>query len=158
METTETPAEGKTFKGSCHCKFITYTVKLSAEQLEKRTVGRCNCTVCLKAGLTGIRVPRENFTLLTPSSFAECKDYRINPAHNIHKYFCGTCGVHVVGEGEFEWKGQTHQFFQFYVTTLEQPQEGLDLSTWKISYVDGRNDRFDLMRSHEEGPFPGGLI
>jgi hypothetical protein len=146
----------RTFHGSCHCKFITYSVAIAQSRLDNPRAGRCNCTICLKQGYTGIRIPRSDFHLISPSAFSQCKDYRMNPAHNIHKYFCGTCGIHVAAEGSFEWKGETIEFFHFNVATLEQPQDGLDLSQWKMSYTDGRNDRFENVR--DDVPWPGGVL
>jgi len=158
MATTEAETPKKTFTGSCHCKYITYKVAIPDSELQNPTAGRCNCTICLKQGWTSLRLPRSDFTLLTPSSLSECKDYRIHPEQNVHKYFCGTCGVHVVGEGAFEWKGQMHEFFQINLVTLDQPQEGLDLSQFKMRYVDGRNNKWDVVRGHEEGPHSGGVV
>lgn len=151
-------AEGpkKTFHGSCHCGFIKYTIALPESQLEIRTGRRCNCTVCLKQGMTSLGLPRSDFKLITPSSLAECKDYRINQENEIHKYFCGTCGVHVVGAGMFSVNGgEPREFFQINLVTLDQPQEGLDLSQWKIVYVDGRGDGFLKGSDH---PHPGGIL
>jgi len=79
----------------------------------------------------------------------------MNPEHDIHKYFCGDCGIHVVAEGKFEWKGQMIEFFQINAVTLDQPQEGLDLSQWEMIYVDGRNDKFEEVK---DVPFPGGVV
>jgi hypothetical protein len=156
MSTPETHSAKRTLRGSCHCQFIKYTVALPQSQLDKATAGRCNCTICLKQGFTGIRLPKSDFTLLSPSSVAEVKDYRVNVEHDIHKYFCGNCGIHVFAEGAFPWKGQMVEFFQINVVTLDQPQEGLDLSQWKMIYVDGRNDNFEAVRG--EKPFSGGVL
>ncbi|KAJ9602548.1 hypothetical protein H2200_013091 [Cladophialophora chaetospira] len=156
MSSTTSEEAKKTFHGSCHCKFITYTVSVPQSQLDNPRAGRCNCTICLKAGYTNVRIARTDFKLLTPASLAECKDYRIRPEQNIHKYFCGTCGIHVAQEGSFEWNGQVHEFFTFNLVTLEQPQDGLELSQWKFTYCDGRNDKFENI-SHD-GPLPGGVL
>lgn len=156
MSTAEPESAKKTFHGSCHCKFITYTVSLTKSQLENPRAGRCNCTICLKQGYTNLHAARSDFKLLTPATLAECKDYRINPKHNVHKYFCGNCGIHVCSEGSFEWKGQVIEFFTVNLVTLEQPQEGLDLSGWNFSYVDGRNDKWESVR--DDVPWPGGVL
>lgn len=82
-----------TFKGSCHCGFVTYTVAIDPSN---RDAGRCNCTWCQKPGCyTNLTVAPEDFTLLTPSSKEEMADY--NPKNlGIHRRFCSTCGTHVL--------------------------------------------------------------
>jgi hypothetical protein len=145
-----------TFNGSCHCGFIKYSVRLPQSTLDTRTGRRCNCTVCLKQGITSLGLPESDFKLISPSSLADCNDYRINADNEIHKYFCGTCGVHVVGAGQFPWQGQIRKFFQINLGTLDQPQKGLDLSQWKMVYVDGRNNGWE--KQWLDQPHPGGLV
>lgn len=83
-----------TFKGSCHCGFVTYTVAIDPSN---RKAGRCNCTWCQKPGYTNLSVSPEDFTLLTPSSKEEMGDY--NPkGNNHHRRFCPTCATHVLRE------------------------------------------------------------
>lgn len=55
------------------------------------------------------------------------------------------------GEG-----GQEVVFFAINLVTLDQPQEGLDLSTYKMEYCDGRNDNW--MAGMQEHPWPGGVV
>ncbi|KIW32510.1 uncharacterized protein PV07_04047 [Cladophialophora immunda] len=148
--------EKKTFKGSCHCGFIKYEAALALT--DPPTAGRCNCTICVKQGFTGIRLPREDFTLLSPASLSEARDYQFR-SPDIHKYFCGTCGIHVCGEGKFEFppgSGTMHEFFSINAVTLDQPQDGLDLSQFKMRYVDGRNDNWGA--GVKDVPWPGGAV
>ncbi|OAP60271.1 hypothetical protein AYL99_05273 [Fonsecaea erecta] len=154
-ENMSTPTgEKKTFTGSCHCGFIKYKVALALT--DPPTAGRCNCTICVKQGFTGIRLPREDFTLLSPASLSEARDYQFR-SPDIHKYFCGTCGVHVCGEGKFEYPpGTMHEFFSINAVTLDQPQDGLDLSTFKMRYVDGRNDNWGA--GVKDVPWPCGPV
>ncbi|KIY00864.1 uncharacterized protein Z520_03530 [Fonsecaea multimorphosa CBS 102226] len=159
-ESTPVPptAEKKTFTGSCHCGSIKYTASLTLT--DPPTAGRCNCTICLKQGFTGIRIPREDFTLLSPASLSSSpvRDYQFR-SRDVHKYFCGTCGVHVCGEGSFEFpagSGTVHEFFSINALSLDQPQEGLDLSTFKMRYVDGRNDNWAA--GMRDAPWPGGAV
>ena len=89
-----TGAEKPTFKGSCHCGFVTYTVAIDPNN---RSASRCNCTWCQKPAFTNLTVDRKDFTLLTPSSEGEMADY--NPkGSDAHRYFCGRCGTHVLRE------------------------------------------------------------
>lgn len=143
--------------GSCHCGFIKYRVTVALT--DPPTAGRCNCTICVKQGFTGIQLPnrRDDFELLSPSSFGEMSDYQTPRSEGkIHKYFCGRCGVHVVGEGEFEYQGQLHRFFSVNVTTIDQPQDGFDLSRLKIRYVDGLNNNWGA--GPKDVPWPGGAV
>ena len=95
-----------------HCKFITYTVSIAQSQLDNPRAGRCNCTICLKQGYTNLRLARSDFNLLTPASFSECKDYRMIPGHNVHKYFCGNCGIHfAAGGGLLTGRARLSTFF-----------------------------------------------
>ena len=148
------PTEKKTFTGSCHCGFIKYTAALPVEA--NPTAGRCNCTICLKQGFTSKRLDSpDDFTLLSPASVSEVKDYQMR-SKDVHKRFCGTCGIHVWGEGQYEFQGAVHKFFTINALTLDQPQEGLDLSTWKMMYVDGRNDNWAA--GPKDTPWPGGCV
>lgn len=147
-----TPAK-KVFTGSCHCGFIKYTAGIALT--DTPTASRCNCTICLKQGYTGIRVSPEDFTLLSPESVSQVKDYQMR-SKDIHKYFCGTCGIHVWSQGEFVYEGKTYPLFSINILTLDQPQDGLDLSTFKIQYLDGRNDNW--MTGPRDVPWPGQCI
>lgn len=144
----------KTYTGSCHCGFIKYRVALSLPTDEAPTATRCNCTICLKGGNANIRpASPEDFTLITPSSPAEVKDYQMR-SPDIHRYFCGTCGIHVWAAGQYEFGGVVEKFFTVNLLTLDQPQDGLDLSTFKLQYWDGRNDNWT--GGLRDVPWPGG--
>jgi hypothetical protein len=128
--TEETPK--KTFKGSCHCKAVTYTIDI-AVPLE---VSRCNCTVCTKTSWTSLRTDKSNFKLLTPASLDELPNYQPN-IKTVNRHRCPTCGVHVVAYGVYEFSGKPFDFFSLNAATLDQPQEGLDLTTAKVTYYNG---------------------
>jgi hypothetical protein len=42
------------------------------------------------------------------------------------------------------------------IVTLDQPQEGLELSEWKIRYCDGLHD--NQMAGLRDGPWSGGVL
>jgi len=153
-----TTANKKSFIGSCHCGAIRYKVSLALPAPPAQpTASRCNCTICQKQGFTGVRIddPTHDFTLLSPASLDQLSDYQFR-SPDIHNYFCGRCGVSVLGAGKFEYQNQVHELFKLNVLTLEQPQEGLDLSTFKIKYWDGRNDNW--MAGQKDMPWPGGCL
>ena len=145
----------QTFHGSCHCDAIKYTLNLSSDFLSNPTAGRCNCTICQKAGFTSLTIPASSFTLTSPASKSELSDYQPNNK-NGHLYFCDKCGVQVVREGNYEYMGQKHEIFSVNLLTVDQPQEGIDLSKFKIKYVDGLHDNW--MAGAKDQPWSGGCI
>jgi hypothetical protein len=150
-----TPSPRKIFHGGCHCGFIRYAVSLSLPSTP--TVTRCNCTFCLKTSFTSTRLPglEEDFKLISPSSFEEIPDYQFG-SKRTHHYFCEKCGVQVCGKGEYEFEGQHVKFFTLNVLTLDQPQDGLDLSQWKVGYWDGRTNNWT--GGQRDVPWPNGFI
>ncbi|EXJ79126.1 hypothetical protein A1O3_08627 [Capronia epimyces CBS 606.96] len=147
-----TPAK-RPFTGGCHCGSIKYEATILLTDHPVAT--RCNCTICLKQGFTGVQLDPQDFRLLSPESFSQIKDYQFR-SKDVHKYFCDTCGIHVVGRGQFEYEGSVHHFFALNILTLDQPQEGLDLARFKIKYVDGKNDNFKA--GARDVPWPWGCV
>jgi hypothetical protein len=155
MADTALPSK-RTFTGSCHCGFVRYEAALSSPSPPgPHVASRCNCTICLKTGYTGFHLAPDDFTLRSPASFDELSDYQFR-SKDIHRYFCKTCGVQVCSSGKYEYGGTVVDFFGINILTLDQPQEGLDLSQWKIVYYDGRNDNW--MEGTKDVPWPGGCI
>jgi hypothetical protein len=150
-----TPAK-QTFTGSCHCGFVKYKAALPVT--DPPVANRCNCTICLKQGFTGVDVAPDEFTLISPQSLDEVKDYwrYQEKSKDIHKYFCDKCGIHFYNKGKIELGGTVQEFAHINILTLDQPQEGLELSKFKIYYVDGRNDNW--MAGTREVPWPSGCI
>lgn len=60
------------------------------------------------------------------------------------------------GDGFYEIEGKKHEFFVVNLATIDQPQEGIDLSEWKMSYCDGLTNNW--MDRREGKPFNGGLL
>ena len=104
--------------------------------------------------MTNLRLDPSDFKLLSPKSKEELGDYcpRVKTAH---KWFCQTCGVHVWGEGSYEFEGQSFDFFTINACTIDQPQEGVDLAKVKLSYGDGLNDNW--YAGSKETPYANGL-
>lgn len=144
------------FSGSCHCGNIKYQLKLPESLLADPKAGRCNCTWCQKPFFTGLKIatPSENFTLLSPADKGELGDYMSPTYDKMHRYFCKKCGTHVWREGGYELQGQWIDHFAVNLCTIDQPQEGIDLSKFKIDYVDGRNDNWMVGTKSE--PWSGG--
>ena len=144
----------QTLTGSCHCKFIKYTVDLPVDHPKKAT--RCNCTICLKMGWTGLEVKPEHFKLISPSRMDEMTSYATPRATHAFRRFCPTCGVLVLTDGYYEWEGTKIDLFLVNLGSLDQPQEGLELNEWSIAYWDGRTDGFT--KGKQDRPWKGGLV
>lgn len=150
---TDVSSTSKTFTGSCHCGKVSYDVLLTLP--EQPVAFRCNCTVCNKPGFTTLRVAPSDFTLKTPSTKLELSTYSYR-TKDVRRYFCDKCGVQVFGEGKYELQGALHEFFSVNLHTLDQPQDGLELSRFKMEYGDGKNDNWAAGR--RDVPWPGGCL
>ncbi|HEY4104878.1 MAG TPA: GFA family protein [Polyangiaceae bacterium] len=84
-------AETKTYTGSCHCGKVRYEVTMALESL-----GECNCSICSRAGYRMTFVKADQFKLLSGED--ALTDYQFNK-HNIHHWFCATCGIRSFGSG-----------------------------------------------------------
>lgn len=58
-------------------------------------------------------------------------------------------------EGEYPHQGQTIQFFNINLASLDQPQEGVNLSKVTLGYCDGLND--NQAAGLKDAPWAGGL-
>ena len=76
------------FKGSCHCKKISFQIK--AENIYE-DVYRCNCSLCIKKSIVMKAVPKEFFTLLEGDEYLGLYKWNKNIAEH---YFCKLCGVY----------------------------------------------------------------
>ena len=121
----------------------------------KPPLGQSNCTICQKGGFTNLILKPDAFTLISPTSRSELPDYQPN-SKDIHKYFCDKCGVQVFGEGVYVLEGKSYDHFAINLLSLDQPQEGLELSEWKFKYVDGRHDNW--MGGSKDVPWEGGCL
>lgn len=142
--------------GSCHCKKIKYTFdpsKSPASDFNQKQGGRCNCSFCQKAGYTNLRINEESLVLQTPKE--EMKDY-VFVGGNVHHYFCGNCGVHIMVQGVYVLEGRSYPIFTVNLATFDQPQERLDLSEWTMKYVDGLANNW--MAGSKDEPWTGGLL
>ncbi|ETN42094.1 uncharacterized protein HMPREF1541_04033 [Cyphellophora europaea CBS 101466] len=150
----ESTTSKKSFKGSCHCGFITYTLAWDTASDGDPKVFRCNCTWCQKPGYNILKLENpEDFQLLTPASKDEMGDYAPRKAEvDGHRYFCKTCGTHIYREAKYTFNGQQHESFTVNALSIDQPQEGIDLSELSYSYCDGLTNKFTT----GDKPFPGG--
>lgn len=157
MATSST--DTNTFTGGCHCRAITYSITLPVDQ--RKVATRCNCTFCQVPNYLVFRLPRKDcIKLLTPASLDDevVGDYRApKTSPDVHRYFCRRCGTHVYRDVYYKVNENfTADFVTVNLSTLDQPQEGLELSEWKYEYVDGRTGNFAAGPKPE--PWKSGLI
>jgi len=81
----------KTHAGSCHCGAVAFEV-----ETDLSSVMECNCTHCFRKGLWLTFVEPEQFRVTAGEP--ALTEYLFN-RHNIHHWFCPTCGVEPFGRG-----------------------------------------------------------
>lgn len=74
----------------------------------------------------------------------------------LHRYFCKSCGSHVFREGGYEHEGEFVGYFALNLCTIDQPQKDIDLSRFRIQYVDGLHNNQHAER--KDKPWEGGLV
>jgi len=160
-DTTSAPQEHPVYKGSCHCGFITYSVRLNLTTPNPRTgaiITRCNCTICLKGGSTLIIPEEGSFKLLTPTEGMDAlTDYTYN-TNRIHHRFCPKCGVRCFLNGIVEVKGQKMEIWRINVSTLDEREDGEplpELKDIKLKYFSLRDDQGS--RGVADEPYERGL-
>jgi hypothetical protein len=80
--------ELSTYRGSCHCGAVQFTVSLPT--LSTIHVNECNCSVCEINGYLNVYPFRRDFTLGTGED--KLSVYRFGPKDKQHK-FCESCGT-----------------------------------------------------------------
>jgi len=146
--------EKKIYTGSCHCKAIQYEIRKALPEPPIAT--RCNCTICTKTGFTGFEVPIEDFIVKSPGSLEEIPFYQAT-SQKIYRRLCTKCGVSVYTHGEIEFDGKIVPFSSLNIATIDQPQEGFDLSKFKIHYWSGLDNGW-LKHGKADTPYPGGCL
>ncbi|KAF2151144.1 hypothetical protein K461DRAFT_279928 [Myriangium duriaei CBS 260.36] len=138
----------KTFTGSCVCRKVTYKVDIS--MANQREITKCNCTICQKRGWVTLRADEKDFHMQTPCTTEQLftskpgqyvGNYVRESSPHMSRFFCDVCGCQFAMQGYFLIGEHRIDFFAVDPKTLDQPQEGLDVSTFKVQYYDGiKND------------------
>lgn len=81
----------KTYDGGCHCGRVRYQATS-----DLATVGRCNCSICVKRGALWAFVKAPQFKLLRGEE--ALTDYQF-AKKKIHHLFCQTCGIGSFSQG-----------------------------------------------------------
>jgi hypothetical protein len=158
----EEASENTLYKGSCHCGFLSYTVRLNFTDPHPITgtiLSRCNCTICVKYGIiTATPAPRSSFTLLSPAGGrAELRDYMISD--KLHRWLCPRCGIQCFVEGTYTYQGQEVSYMRINAATLDGRADGGKMEELKdinTRYYGGR-DRARIAEGSKEEPWEGGL-
>ena len=127
--------------------YIKYTVNLDPKDLN---ASKCNCTWCQKRNFIAISLkdPENEFKLVAPKSKDDIDDY--NPKTEAteagigdgHRWFCAKCGCHVWGEGLYKFGDTKYDHFSINLGTIDQPQDGIDVSETKVTYIDGLHNNW----------------
>lgn len=121
----------KTYTGSCHCGAVQFEAELDLEQ----PTFRCNCSICRRTRFWPAVTGPEQFRLRAGES--ELTQYLFNTRKNVH-YFCRHCGVRAFGVGNDTPIGPMVGVNVMCLDELTDEQ----LAAIPITYVDGRNDRW----------------
>jgi hypothetical protein len=113
----------QTYKGSCHCGAVTYTV----QSVPIASAMACNCSMCKRAGTLLAFVPEAQFKL--DSGADSLSSYKFNK-HIIDHVFCKGCGIKSFAHG----KGRDGaKMIALNVRCLD----GVELDKLEIKHVDG---------------------
>lgn len=120
------PSNVRTYRGSCHCGAVRFEADLD---LSTGTT-RCNCSICTKSSLWGLRIKPAAFRLL--SGEESLGDY--SRSEYAHHRFCRICGIRPFAHGDIP------QIAGSYVSVNLHCLDDADLAGVTIRYLDGRHD------------------
>lgn len=123
----------KTYHGSCHCGAVRFEADID---LSQGTL-RCNCSICIKARFWPAVVKPAAFRLLAGES--DLTRYQFNSKRDEH-FFCRHCGIRSFGTGDSPRWGK---FYGVNLTCLDDVSDD-ELANAPISYLDGRNDNWEM--------------
>lgn len=77
-----------THMGSCHCKAVTFKVKLTDEL---NTARRCTCSMCSRRGAVAVSAELKDIEFMTGEDKLSCYTFGTHVAQH---YFCSVCGIY----------------------------------------------------------------
>jgi hypothetical protein len=134
----------QTYTGSCHCGAIRFEADIDLEDGSNR----CNCSYCAKVrAWFAFAKGATRFRLLDGAGVSE---YRWTPPDQPEPHltftFCRHCGVRTYAHGQLDSLGGA--FHAVHVPSLDLSPE--QLAAIPISYVNGRDGRYDEAPAHPE--------
>jgi hypothetical protein len=163
-DTTQTSSEETpTYAGSCHCGAVKFTVRLDLNQPapgRKTVLSKCNCRICHKTGILGVRASPEGSLELSPESASALTEYTCGQGR-IHHFFCSKCGVRIYNNGSYEFQGKEFKIETINVLAVDGKKkddgtvEEVDWRKIKVGYADGKTDGW--MKGTTEEPWEGGV-
>jgi hypothetical protein len=133
----------KTYSGSCHCGAVRFQADIDFSE----GMTKCNCSLCTKARAWFVILPPERARLLAGAQ-AQTEYTWVAPGRPrpfLHFRFCKTCGIRTFGRGGEESEKGAFCFVNVAALDDVDPDE---LAAAPVSYVDGRNDRYDQIPKH----------
>jgi hypothetical protein len=118
-----------TYKGSCHCGTVRFTVAADLGA----GAGRCNCSICTKVAQTGGIVKPAAFGLVSGEEALGAYSWG---ARVSTRFFCKHCGVHCFGRGHLAVLGG--DFVSVNYNCLDE----IDPASLRIHHWDGRHDNW----------------
>ena len=110
------------FKGSCHCGKLAYTV----DEAPPTKALACNCSICRRTGALHHFTAPDKFHL--EAAEEDIAVYTFN-THKVRHQFCRTCGCAPFAQGE----GPNGPMVEINLRCAE----GIDLDALEISHFDG---------------------
>ncbi|KAF1823730.1 uncharacterized protein K489DRAFT_401008 [Dissoconium aciculare CBS 342.82] len=142
---------------ACHCGLV-FTLMADRASCTEHTNNNNNISQCRQIRLRGITT--------TQRARLQCDTMQLHVLHQnrhdgekfIKRYFCSTCGVHCWMEGAFPLNGNMIPLFSVNLSTVDQPQPGVDLSQVKLRYFNMLGKGFDNPDpTLHDAPCKGGL-
>lgn len=112
----------QTVEGGCHCGAVRFRATFS-----KRTVVRCNCSICIKKGFVHLIIDTSDFELLTSMNAVETYTFG---THTAKHHFCKRCGIHSF------YRPRSHPD---RIDVNARCLEGVDLEQFDVTPFDGRH-------------------
>lgn len=111
------------YTGSCHCRAVTFSFDTDVKKIIQ-----CNCSICQKKGALHLRIPAEQFNLISGENELHLYQFETKTASH---FFCKHCGMH-----PFSYPRIDPGMISVNVRCLDE----VDLSNeFEIAEFDGKN-------------------